>query len=72
MVIDNLAPSDAALRQMWVESHKKGDDFSTEQCFVGVAFYNWFLADKRLDQKYTLNRNADEVADCFIEVLKSS
>ena len=24
------------------------------------------------DQKYTLNRNADEVADCFIEVLKSS
>ena len=97
---------------------------------VDSAFYNWFLADKRLDQwlqrsarkiksnvdarknivrsnvrqgdglmtgvlerpdqqgnfnlyvnfkssidedqKYTLNRNADEVADCFIEVLKSS
>src|SRR5436309_967966 len=59
MVIDNLAPSDAALRQMWVESHKKGDDFSTEQWFVGVAFYNWFLADKRLDQ--WLQRSARKI-----------
>jgi hypothetical protein len=59
IVMDNLAPSDAVLRQMWLESHKKGDDFSMEQWFVGVAFYNWFHADKRLDQ--LLQRSARKI-----------
>ena len=126
MVMDHFAPSNAELQRLWVEFHKTGNDFSGEQWFVGIAFYNWFHADKRLeewlrrsakkikanvdarknivrsdvrqgeglmtgvlerpdqrgnvdlyvnfkssvdeDQKYILNRDADGITDCLIEV----